>query len=58
MAVPKLSIDEMVEVFELRVKGVCWENLSIIFNVSETTLKSIFGQHSVRDILCGITAIR
>lgn len=42
MAVPKLSIDEMVEVFELRVKGVCWENLSIIFNVSETTLKKYF----------------
>ena len=35
---PKLSIKEMVEVFELRVKGVAWENLAIIFGVNAKTL--------------------
>lgn len=35
----KLSKEEMAEVFELREKGVYWENLSIIFKVSKDTLR-------------------
>lgn len=37
--VPKLSIEQMGELFELRAKGVSWANLSAIFNVSTTTLQ-------------------
>ena len=35
---PKLSIEQIAEVFELRVKGVAWENLAIIFGVNAKTL--------------------
>ena len=41
---PKLSIEQMAEVMELRVKGVSWTNLSIIFNVSDKTLKKYVRQ--------------
>lgn len=36
---PKLTIEQMAEVFELRNKGVYWENLAVIFGVCETTLR-------------------
>ena len=39
MSIPKLSIEQMGELFELRAKGVSWSNLSEIFNVSVTTLQ-------------------
>lgn len=39
MSQPKLSIEQMAEVFELRDKGVGWWNLSVLFNVSDTTLR-------------------
>lgn len=48
MAVPKLSIEQMVEVFELRVKGVSWDNLALIFDISSTTLKKYFRDISKR----------
>lgn len=35
---PKISIDQMAEVMELRVKGVAWDNLAQIFGVSSKTL--------------------
>lgn len=41
---PKLSIDEMGEVYELRRKGVSWDNLSMIFGVSTTTIRKYYRQ--------------
>ena len=35
---PKLSIDQIAEVMELRVKGVYLENLAEVFGVSTKTL--------------------
>lgn len=40
--IPKLRIDEMAEVMELREKGVSWDNLAIIFDISRTTLKKYY----------------
>lgn len=42
MRMPKLTIEEMAEVFELRDKGVSWVNLSMIFNISDTTIKKYY----------------
>lgn len=36
---PKLSIDEIGEAMELRVKGVSWDNLAGVFGVHVKTLK-------------------
>ena len=36
---PLISIEQMAEVMELRTKGVAWDNLGIIFEVSSTTLR-------------------
>lgn len=44
---PKLNIDEMGEIFELRQKGVSWENLSIIFGVSCRTVQKYYRQASL-----------
>lgn len=41
---PKLSIDEMGEAYELRNKGVSYENLAIIFGVSVRTIKKYLRQ--------------
>ena len=41
---PKLSIDEMGEAYELRAKGVSYENLAIIFGVSVRTIKKYLRQ--------------
>ena len=35
---PKLSIKQMAEVMELRVRGVYLQNLAIVFGVSSSTL--------------------
>lgn len=41
---PKLSIDEMGEAYELRIKGVSYENLGMIFGVSSRTIKKYIRQ--------------
>lgn len=44
---PKLTIEQMGELFELRegkYKPVSWDNLSMIYGVSTTTLKRYYRQ--------------
>lgn len=41
---PKLSIEQMAEIYELRNKGVAWWNISQIYNVSDKTLKKYYRQ--------------
>jgi len=36
---PKITKEQMAEIFELRSKGVYWANLAIIFDISDTTLR-------------------
>ena len=36
---PKLTMEQMAEVHELRVKGVSWDNLGAIFGLAPTTVK-------------------
>ena len=39
MLKPKLTMEQMAEVHELRVKGVSWDNLGVIFGLAPTTVK-------------------
>lgn len=39
---PRVTIEDMGEIFELRQKGVSWENLGIIFNVHKRTLTKYY----------------
>lgn len=41
---PKLSIEQMGEAYELRNKGVSYDNLAIIFGVSARTIKKYLNQ--------------
>ena len=42
MKKPKLTIDQIAEVHELRVKGVSWDNLGMIFGLAPTTVKRYY----------------
>lgn len=40
--IPKLTQEQMAEVFELRDKGVSWDNLTYIFSISASTLQKYY----------------
>lgn len=35
---PKVTIEQMAEIFELRSRGVFWDNISTLYGVSKNTL--------------------
>jgi hypothetical protein len=47
VTIPKLTVDQMAEVHELRVKGVSWDNLGAIYNCGPTTVKRYYNMSKV-----------
>ena len=47
VTIPKLTVDQMAEVHELRVKGVSRDNLGAIYNCGPTTVKRYYNMSKV-----------